>query len=246
MSSQSVPTPTQFGAPFALKLSGREVITRLSAFRQLVGHRGMMAVLRRAGLTDTLTGMLVNNLDRTFPYEAFQTIIAAVREIYGDRGYRALAYRTGKNSFADTFSGLPAVKTAKEQLAQMEDERLRLHLAVQTLAEAMELTSSQRVVVSLRGLSASLRVDFCFECWDSPLTHEPICYGLVGSARGALAYLLETDDYLVREVHCAAAGDDFCELEIKPPPEAMRGRGLGQTGFLSLPPELRKEIDTED
>ncbi|KPL76558.1 hypothetical protein ADN00_11415 [Ornatilinea apprima] len=221
------------------------MIARLSALRLLVGHPGMLAILRRAGLTDSLAGLLVNNWEKTFPYAAYQKIIAAVREIYGERGYRALAYRAGKNSFAETFGGLPAVKTAKEQLAQMGDERLRLHLAMQTLAEAMEGTSIQRVEVSLRGLSASLRVDFCFECWDSPLTHEPICYGLVGSARGALAYLLGRDDYLVREVHCTAAGDDFCELEIKPPPEAMRGRGLGQTGFLTLPPDLRAGVDED-
>jgi len=125
----------------------------------------------------------------------------------------------------------------------MEDDRLRLHLAVQTLAEVMEASSHQRVDVSLRGFSATMRIDFCFECWDSPLSHEPQCYGLVGNTRGALAYLLGTDEYLVREVHCAAAGDDFCELEIKLPPEAMRGRGMGQTGFLSLPPELRENMD---
>lgn len=245
MNSQSTSSTSRQPPPVGLFLSGREVIARLSALRLLVGHPGMLAILRRAGLTDSLAGLLVNNWEKTFPYAAYQKIIAAVREIYGERGYRALTYRAGKNSFAETFGGLPAVKTAKEQLAQMGDERLRLHLAMQTLAEAMEGTSIQRVEVSLRGLSASLRVDFCFECWDSPLTHEPICYGLVGSARGALAYLLERDDYLVREVHCTAAGDDFCELEIKPPPEAMRGRGLGQTGFLTLPSDLRAGVDED-
>ena len=234
---------SRFSEPFELKLSGREVIVRLSALRQLVGHRGMMAILRRAGLTESITTMLVNNLEKTFCYETFQQIVAAVKDIYGERGYRALAYRSGKNSFEAVFASLPTVKAAKEQLESMKDERLRLHLAVQTLAEAMEATSYQRVEVSLRGTSATMQVDYCFECWDHPLIHEPMCYGLVGNTRGALAYLLKTDEYLVREVHCSAAGDNCCELEIKLPPEAMRMGNQGQTGFLSLPPELREGLD---
>jgi hypothetical protein len=73
----------------------------LQALEEVMGKNGLNAILNLAHLPHMIDNYPPDNLEREFNFADFSAFNMALEEMYGPRGGRGLALRSGRAAFAD-------------------------------------------------------------------------------------------------------------------------------------------------
>ena len=224
----------------AQMFSNRYMVEILNALKSLVGEKGITAVLRAAGLLESLPSKLNMQHENNIPYVYLANLFRTLDVIYGPRGARSLAYQAGKLSFDPAFGELDIIKETESKLENLFRGNEKLETALCTLAEITAKSSAQHVTLADYTDHFRFTIGNCPIC-SVPIQHElPVCYFTVGFLRGGLQSLLGVNDYPVHETECVATGDPACVFTIRKKRFTTNEVGNGLTGFLSLPENLRE------
>ena len=223
----------------AQMFSNRYTLEVLNVLKSLVGEKGIAAVLRAAGLLESLPPKLNMQHENNIPYIYLANLFRTLDVIYGPRGARSLAYQAGKLSFEPAFGMLALVKESRDKQANLFRGAEKLEEALCTLAEIAARSSAQHITLADYSDHFRFIIGNCPIC-SVPIRHDlPVCYFTVGFLRGGLQNLLGVNDYPVQETECVATGDPACVFTIRKKRFTPNEVGNGLTGFLSLPDNLR-------
>jgi predicted hydrocarbon binding protein len=220
--------------------SSRYTLEILNVINMMVGEKGTAALLRAAGLLESLPPKLNKKHENTIPYVYLANLFRTMDVIYGLRGARSIAYQAGKLSFLPAFGDSQIVAQTRTKLENQFREAEKLETALCTLAELSAQSSDQHITLADYTDHFRFTVGNCPIC-SVPMQQElPICYFTVGFIRGGLQSLLNNNDYPVQETECIAKGDPACVFTIRKKRYTTSEVGNGMTGFLSLPENLRE------
>ncbi len=189
----------------------------LDAIAEVIGHHGLLALLRLADLTYWI--------DHPPPYDEvwgvdfadFSQLNATLEMMYGPRGQRALTMRAGRASFDEAIEQLgPKVGLAGATF-QALPVPLRIKALLEALARGMEQHGHTAVTVRKEGAQFIYSVHTCSMCWGQHDVEHPVCHGTVGFLLQALTWAEVGDDFQVEESRCSAtqaAGDGRCEFTV--------------------------------
>lgn len=195
----------------SLYYPNRFAFSLFQAMEEVMGQHGLDEILALAEVSIIPT----NTLAREFPFEKISAINAALDTVYGGRGGRGMALRTGRAWFSQgmkTFGALSGIADPAFRRLPLQD---RIRLALQAQAEIFTSFSDQQG--SLEVSSNSLR----FVIQASPFAwgrsaDKPVCHPLVGLLQECTRWASNGRDYTVREIACIASGDPACIIQITP------------------------------
>lgn len=188
----------------------------LLALEEVMGRRGLTAVLNLAGLRHWIEAYPPNNLDREVLFDDFAALNQALDDMYGPRGGRGLAIRAARAAFSiayEDFSGVAGVAGAAFKLLPLNT---RLKIGLPGMARVFNQFSDQVSWVKEEDDRFVYGIDRCPVCWGRK-ADRPICHAAVGLLREGIAWATGRE-YKVEEFECVAMGHPSCKFAIHKEP----------------------------
>jgi V4R domain len=189
----------------------------LQALEETLGSSAAADVLLQAHLPH-LAGILPpNNLERNFSFDHIGKIQHSLDDLYGPRGGRGLAVRSGRTCFKyglREFGPLLGLTDSAFRLLPLRD---KLKAGAGLFAEAFNRFSDQRVRLEEDEKHIYWHIERCPVCWGRT-TAEPVCHLAVGILEEALYWVSCGRQFSVAETRCIARGDPTCTIQIEKQP----------------------------
>jgi predicted hydrocarbon binding protein len=184
-----------------------------TAMEEVMGKHGLDATLSMAGLQAYVDQPPPDDLAREFEFTSVGRINRALDDMYGLRGGRGMALRAGRAWFAQgmkSFGALRGVADPAFRRLPLED---RCRLALNALAGIFTRFSDQQSQVEELDGTFRFVVAASPFAWDFE-SERPVCHPLVGLLQENLRWASNGREYIVRETHCRATGDDSCTFVV--------------------------------
>jgi len=185
----------------------------LQALEEVVGRNGLIAVLNLANLLHFIGHYPENNLERGFSFDDLSRMMTALEQLYGPRGGRGLALRTGRVCFKYGIREFGPMVSVAELSYRLLPLDLKLRQGAEIFRDIFNQYSDQQVVVEETPQAFYWRIERCPVCWKRRAS-QPVCQLAVGVLQEALYWVSNGKYFTVEETTCIAKGDPSCTLVI--------------------------------
>jgi predicted hydrocarbon binding protein len=189
----------------------------IQALEEVMGKNGLNALLNLAGLSHLIDNYPPGNLNREFDFADFTGLSQGIIEMYGPRGGRGLALRSGRASFAEGLSKFGATAGAADLAFKVLPLGTKLKVGLKAMAESFNKFSDQRSEVLEDEDHFKYYIHICPMCWRHK-SDRAVCYGAVGILQEGLRWVSGGKDFRVEEIECMAKGDKSCLFRIDKEP----------------------------
>ena len=187
------------------------------SMEEVVGRNGLYAVLHLANLENLVDHYPPANLDREFSFETISTSLEKLEQMYGPRGGRGLALRTGRVCFKYGIRDFGLEMGLTETAFRLLPMNTKLHIGAQAFAELFNKYSDQIVRIEEEEGKLLWHIDRCPMCWERH-SEDVVCHLAVGLLQESLYWLSGGKIFNVEETHCVARGDPRCTIQIDTTP----------------------------
>jgi predicted hydrocarbon binding protein len=206
----STPKPTFFYP----NRMGRIVV---SAMEEVLGQRGLNAVLDTANLSELIDTLPSDSEDSRFSFSVISHIQSALDELYGQRGGRGLALQIGRACFKYGLREYGSQLDLTEGAFRLLPLSTKLRVGGNSFANLFNKVTDQRVRFEERDGKFYWQIDVCPLCWERH-TQQPACQMAVGLLQEALYWVSGGKIFDVEEVSCVACGAESCTILIDQTP----------------------------
>jgi predicted hydrocarbon binding protein len=189
----------------------------LQGTEEILGRSGIQAVLSQAQLHHFVDNYPPNNLDLNFKFDELGKMQVTLEEMYGSRGGRGLALRSGRASFKYGLREFGELLGITELTFRLLPITQKLRAGVHLFAEALNKFSDQQVRVDETEERFLWHIDRCPVCWGRRADH-PVCDLAVGILQESLLWASGGRHFIVEEKLCIAKGDPTCTIIIEKQP----------------------------
>ncbi len=193
---------------------GRIVLT---AMEDIMGYHGVNATLHFAGLTHLVNNYPPNNLDLGFAFSELGAIQDSLDLLFGLRGGRALALRSGRETFKYALKEFMPVMGIADLAFRPLHLGLKLKIGLEVFAETFNKFTDQIVRLGEDRSNHFWIIERCPVCWQRT-TDSPCCHLAVGLLQESLKWVSNGREFQVKEVECIAAGNSGCLITISKQP----------------------------
>lgn len=186
--------------------------TYLLALQDVMGERGLKAVLHLAKLNQWLDTFPADDLALHFPFEDFSAVNGALDEMYGPRGGRGLALRAGRAAFDQGLRDFGALVGVADRAFKLLPLNIRLSVGLKAMAKVFTQFSDQISRVEDRSDRFVYVIERCPVCWGRHADH-PVCHAAVGLLEGSIIWGTG-HHYKVAQTTCHAMGDPTCNFDV--------------------------------
>lgn len=181
----------------------------LLAMEEVMGKHGVNAVLDQAKMPWLIDNYPPDDLDRQFEFSQVSCLQTALESLYGSRGGRGLALRSGRACLKyglREFEPLVGFADLNFRLLPLNE---KLRQAAAAFAQVLSNASGQRVELLEDKDHFRWRLERCPVCWGRH-ADSPVCHLLVGLIQESFYWISAGKIYPVEEVECLAQGDAAC------------------------------------
>lgn len=182
----------------------------LLALEDVIGHGGLMTILRQARLHRYTTELPQHNRELRVQSAEYAALVQAI-EVYFGRGARGLLVRVGRRAFEQLVAHEPVAAAGRRLLFLGLPRPVRAQRALEWLAGELAAPHG-RVEVSGQGGHFVL-ADYESDTVFGRRRPAPGCSLTIGKIQGAL-YWATGREYDVVETECKGTGAPACRFEI--------------------------------
>ena len=186
----------------------------LLGMEEVIGRGGMDAILSLASLGD-LASSAAN--ERMFSFETLSKLQQVLEQVYGPRGGRGLALRSGRACFKYGIKEYGSMLGLTEMAFRLLPLPTKLHTGARSFADLFNKHTDQQVRIEETETQFFWHIERCPLCWERK-AEEPVCHLAVGLLQEALYWLSGGKVFSVEETACHACGDDHCIITIQKTP----------------------------
>jgi len=190
----------------------------LRALEEVMGKNGVNAILNLAGLPHLIDNYPPDNLERAFDFADFSSINQALEEMYGPRGGRGLALRSGRAVFAQGLRNFGALAGVGDLAFKVLPLQAKLRIGLPAMAKIFSQTSDQYTTVAEKDTHFLYTIHRCPVCWGRSNLDKPVCHMATGVIQEALKWVSGGGEFRVSEIRCMAMGDPTCDFIIPKEP----------------------------
>ncbi len=187
------------------------------AMEEVIGRTGLNAVLNQAGLSELIDNYPQNSFDLKFSFHTLAQIQHALEQLYGPRGGRGVALRTGRACFRHGLREFGSLIGVTELAFRLKPQEIRLRDGAASFAQVFNKFSDQRVRIDETPAHFLWIIERCPVCWERH-TIEPACHLAVGLLQEALHWASGGKYFNIEEVQCVARGDQQCLIQVDKQP----------------------------
>lgn len=189
----------------------------LESLEETIGRNGLNALLNLTDLGQYIEEPPPNNLDFGFDIAVASNLNQAMEMIYGPRGARGLALRSGRAMYG-RIAELFDVPIGFNELAfRLLPVQTRLRIGVPALARIFTQHSDQTHHVHDQGSYYDYAIERCAACWGQE-ARTPVCHLTVGLLQEALSSYGRGQEFRVIQTECHAVGAAACVFRIEKEP----------------------------
>jgi predicted hydrocarbon binding protein len=185
----------------------------LLGMEEVIGRGGMDAVLNLAALDELAQNQPSATNERTFSFETISQLHQSLEQVYGPRGGRGLALRSGRACFKYGIKEYGSMLGLTEIAFRLLPTSTKLHTGARSFAELFNKHTDQQVRIEETENQILWHIERCPLCWGRA-AEEPVCHLAVGILQEALYWLSGGKVFSVEETACHARGDDHCTITI--------------------------------
>lgn len=189
---------------------GRIVLT---AMEDIMGGHAVNAVLNYAGLDERVDNYPPNNLELGFTFGELAAIQAAGSDLFGERGGRAVALRTGRETFKYALKEFMPILGIADLAFRPLHLGIKIKIGLEIFAETFNKFTDQVVRLAEEPDRHLWIIERCPVCWQRRCDR-PCCHLAVGLLQESLNWVSNGREFAVHEIECVACGDDACVIAI--------------------------------
>jgi len=189
----------------------------LLSLEEIVGPNAVRAILGQAGLTYYVGKYPANNLKKQFKFNDLSQILVALEQLFGPRGGRGVALRSGRVCFKYGLREFGPMLGFSDLAFRLSPLETKLQAGVEIFADIFNQFSDQRVRVEVGDEQILWHIDRCPVCWNRH-ADSPVCHLAVGILQESLYWVSGGKVFTVEEVSCTARGDPTCSILIEKQP----------------------------
>jgi predicted hydrocarbon binding protein len=186
----------------------------LQAMEEVVSHVGLSAILNLADLHHRINHYPPNDLDRAYGFDELGLMLATMEILYGPRGGRGLALRTGRACFKYGLREFGPLIGSTDMAFRLLPLESKLRVGAKLFSDVFNRYSDQQVRVDEKEDHFLWHIDRCPVCWKRQ-ADSPICHLAVGVLQEALYWVSGGKYFNVDETLCIAKGDPTCTIVIE-------------------------------
>jgi hypothetical protein len=191
----------------------------LESLEETIGRNGLNALLNLTGSGHYIAQPPANDLELGFDLATFSNLNRAMEMIYGPRGARGLALRSGRALYDRIASNFDIPTGFNELAFRLLPAQTRLKIGVPGLARVLSHYSDQTHRAMDRGAYFDYSIERCAVCWGQTAT-SPMCFLAVGLLQEALSVFGRGQEFRVIQTECRAIGSATCIFHIEKEPIA--------------------------
>lgn len=192
---------------------GRGILT---SGEEIIGKKGMAALLNLAGLPELIDNYPPDNMKKEFPFTSVSKIQQAFWEMYGPRGAQVFATRAGEATFNDALNQFGSVAKAAQLAMSVGSLEARIKIGLEFFAKFFNTVSDQKVRIEEDDDNWYWVIEHCPMCWNRK-ANEPLGHLGVGVLKAALAWASGGEIFHIQEYKCIAMGDKEGSIRIEKP-----------------------------
>lgn len=192
-------------------------ITLLAA-EEMLGQKGMHALLNLAHLSHLIDNYPAANLERGFDFAEYAALNLGLEEMYGPRGGRGLALRAGRETFSRALSNFGALAGTGDMAFKVLPLSTKMKIALPAMARIFSEISDMTSSVEEEQHDVHYLVHRNAVCWSRTGEEKPVCYLMVGLLQEALNNTSGGREFRVDEAECQAMGVEVCRFVIQKEP----------------------------
>jgi len=185
----------------------------LMALEEIIGDIGVTAILNQAKLSSLIGNYPAASTNQQFSFTDSSAIQLALEQIYGSRGGRGVALRSGRVCFKyglREFGFEPGSNHNEFRLAPIDT---KINTGAQILANLFNQYMDQGVTIESTPDKLVWKIERCPVCWGRH-TDSPACHLIVGILQEGLYWISGGKFYNVEEISCIARNDPACTIVI--------------------------------
>jgi predicted hydrocarbon binding protein len=187
------------------------------ALEEVMGKNGLNAILNLANLSHLIDNYPPDNLERQFDFADFSAIQGALEELYGPRGGRGLALRTGRATFVDALKNFGALAGVGDLAFKVLPLPSKLRMGLPAMAKIFSTTSDQLSTVVEKEDHYVYTIHQCPVCWGRK-TDKPACFIATGLLVASMKWLSGGNEFKITQVTAKSTGDPTCDFFIDKEP----------------------------
>lgn len=194
---------------------GRIVLT---SAEEIVGDKGMAALLNMANLQKYINNYPPDNMKKEFTFTEVGKLQQAFWDMYGARGARVFAHRAGEQSFNDGLKSFGAVAKAAQASMQISSLEKRVSIGLGLFAKFFNTVSDQKVYVTEDESNWYWHIEVCPMC-AGRTSDRPVCHLASGVLQAAFAWASGGQRIRVTPEQCIAMGANEGVVAMEKPPK---------------------------
>ena len=187
------------------------------ALEEVMGKNGLNAILNLANLSHLIDNYPSDNLEREFDFADFSAIQFALEELYGPRGGRGLALRTGRATFVDVLKNFGALAGVGDLAFKVLPLPSKLRMGLPAMAKIFSTASDQLSTVIEKEDHYVYTIHQCPVCWGRK-TDKPACFIATGLLVASMKWLSGGNEFKITQVTAKSTGDPTCDFFIDKEP----------------------------
>lgn len=185
----------------------------LLGLEEVIGKSGMDTIFQLTEIPE----LKQTNPNQKISFESISLLHKSLEQIYGPRGGRGLALRTGRACFKYGIKEYGSLMGITEMAFRLLPLQTKMKVGSKSFADLFNRHTDQKVRVEENDKKILWHIEQCPLCWQKTAT-EPTCHLAVGVLQEALYWLSGGKVFNVEETHCIAQGDSSCTIEIDKTP----------------------------
>jgi hypothetical protein len=189
----------------------------LEGVQEIIGRAGVNAIFNLAHLSHLLPGSGYTKFEHNFTFTDLSAIQQALEELYGPRGGRGVALRSGRvffKYFIRAFGDQMAMTSLDYRMLPTQN---RVKSGLLSMAGTLSDLCSMHIVVSEDADTWYWQSDQCPWCWQRQMD-ECMCHFNVGMLQEYVTWSGGGKVYHVLETECIATGAPACTIRIEKKP----------------------------
>lgn len=193
-------------------LANALMLQALKAIEEVMGKKGLDAVLNSAGLQKYIDNFPPNDLEPAIASSDYARLNQAIEDFYG-RGGKGILKRVGRASFQYGAREQAALLGLAGVALKVLPKRQRVKFILNAIGSALKKTNPENeYFVDDRSTHIAYCVPTCSNCFGRQ-SEQPVCHVLTGSIAEAVKWATG-EELQVRETLCMAKGDRYCRVEV--------------------------------
>ena len=187
------------------------------ALEEILGHAGVIALIKIAKLPAFSIDHPTTNQDLDFPFTFISHLQAGLENAYGDLAGRGLALRVGRASLRYRLREFGRELCLTDLSFRLQPLQTKLKTGIEAIAAVFNNYTDQQVYLEREEKSIIWQIKRCPFCWERQ-AEDPCCHLEVGFLQEALFWISGGKHFEVEEKKCIACGDSMCTININRTP----------------------------